>query len=200
MTPGDSSFSGTSPSLLFRVRNGEPDAWQRLLTIYGPLVFHWCERAGLNSADSADVMQDVFIAVSKSISAFSKTRTTDSFRGWLWTVTRNKVRDFCRKQSRQIDAVGGTNAWIQLGALAEQMSDDSLSVTSPQEVSSMLHRTMEMVKAEFEQRTWTAFWRTAVEDEPTSEVAASLGITANGIRQAKSRVLRRLRQELGELP
>ena len=182
------------------MRNGEPNAWQRLLTIYGPLVFHWCEREGLNSADSADVMQDVFIAVSKSISAFSKARTTDSFRGWLWTVTRNKVRDFCRKQSRQIDTVGGTNAWIQLAALAEQLSDDSLSVTSPREVSGMLHRTMEMVKAEFEQRTWTAFWRTAVEDEPTSEVAASLGITANGVRQAKSRVLRRLRQELGELP
>ncbi|MFT5095680.1 MAG: RNA polymerase sigma-70 factor (ECF subfamily), partial [Porticoccaceae bacterium] len=61
--------------------------WQRLLQTYGPLVYHWCERTGLNAADSSDVMQDVFLAVSKSIHQFEKTKQSDSFRGWLWTIT-----------------------------------------------------------------------------------------------------------------
>jgi RNA polymerase sigma-70 factor (ECF subfamily) len=175
--------------------------WQRLLQIYGPLVYHWCERTGLNAADSSDVMQDVFLAVSKSIHQFEKTKQSDSFRGWLWTITRNKVRDFCRKQARQIaDAAGGTNAYAELAAVSEQLSDDSMSITSPREFSGLLHRAMEMVKAEFEPRTWNAFWRSAIENEPTAEIGAHLGITANSVRQAKSRVLRRLREELGELP
>ena len=196
----DRSANTTSPSLLARVRSDDPDAWRRFLEIYGPLVFHWCERTGLNAADSADVMQDVFVAVAKSISAFGRTRDSDSFRGWLWTITRNKVRDFYRRSARQVDAAGGTNAFVQLAAVAEQLSDDSLSVTNPREISGVLHRTMDLVKSEFEERTWNAFWRSAVDDEPTSEIAESLGISANGVRQAKSRVLRRLRQELGELP
>ena len=54
-------------------------------------------------------------------------------------------------------------------------------------------------RAEFEERTWQAFWRVTVEGQDTAEVAAQLGISANGVRQAKSRVLRRLREELGEL-
>jgi RNA polymerase sigma-70 factor (ECF subfamily) len=75
-----------------------------------------------------------------------------------------------------------------------------MSITSPREFSGLLHRAMEMVKAEFEPRTWNAFWRSAIENEPTAEIGAHLGITANSVRQAKSRVLRRLREELGELP
>jgi len=187
--------------LIARVQRQEPDAWQRLLTTYGPLVYHWCERTGLNAVDSSDVMQNVFLAVSKSVHKFEKQRENDSFRGWLWTITRNKVRDFCRKQARQVaDAAGGTNAYAQLAAVSEQLSDDSMSVTSPGEISGLLHRAMDMVKAEFEDRTWNAFWRSAVENEPTAEIAAHLGITANSVRQAKSRVLRRLREELGDLP
>jgi RNA polymerase sigma-70 factor, ECF subfamily len=105
-------------------------------------------------------MQNVFLAVSKSVHKFERKRESDSFRGWLWTITRNKVRDFCRKQTRQVaDAAGGTNAYAELAAVSEQLSDDSMSVTSPREVSGLLHRAMNMVKAEFEDRTWNAFWR-----------------------------------------
>tara|TARA_R110002072_G_C7978294_1_gene535845 strand:+ start:33795 stop:34238 length:444 start_codon:yes stop_codon:yes gene_type:complete len=146
-------------------------------------------------------MQNVFLSVSKSVHKFEKNRESDSFRGWLWTITRNKVRDFCRKQARQVAAAaGGTNAYAELAAMSEQLSDDSMSITSPREFSGLLHRAMEMVKAEFEPRTWNAFWRSAIENEPTSEIAGRLEMSANSVRQAKSRVLRRLREELGELP
>lgn len=143
-------------------------------------------------------MQDVFLAVSRSVHRFQKVKKTDSFRGWLWTVTHNKVRDLCRKKAREIDAHGGTNAYLQLLEVSEGLSDDSLTVTSPHELSGVLHRALEQVRSKFEDRTWTAFWRSAVDGELTKDIAASMGISANGVRQAKSRVLRRLRQELGE--
>lgn len=198
MKQDDTSFYDTSTSLLSGVRASDPDAWQRLLSVYGPLVYHWCQRTGLNATDSADVMQDVFLAISRSVYRFRKVKETDSFRGWLWTVTHNKVCDFCRKKAREIDAQGGTNAYLQLLEVSEGLSDDSLTVTSPHEFSGVLHRALEQVRSEFEDRTWTAFLRSAVEGESTKDIAASMSISANGIRQARSRVLRRLRQELGE--
>ncbi len=88
---------------------------------------------------------------------------------------------------------------MQLAAVCEPLPEDSVSATNPLEISGVLHRAMNLVRSEFEERTWNAFWRSAVNEEPTSEIALSLGITANSVRQAKSRVLRRLREELGEL-
>ena len=55
------------------------------------------------------------------------------------------------------------------------------------------------MKHNFEERTWTAFWRVTIDNRSTADVAAELGISANAVRLAKSHVLRRLREEMGEL-
>jgi RNA polymerase sigma-70 factor (ECF subfamily) len=69
----------------------------------------------------------------------------------------------------------------------------------PAEVSNFYRRALELVRGEFTERTWQAFWLTVVEGRAPSARTAELNMTANTIRQAKSRVLRRLKQELGEL-
>ena len=58
---------------------------------------------------------------------------------------------------------------------------------------------VEMVQAEFEDRSWQAFWRTTVDEVPTEQVASELGMSVNAVRLAKSRVLRRLREQLDAL-
>jgi RNA polymerase sigma-70 factor (ECF subfamily) len=55
------------------------------------------------------------------------------------------------------------------------------------------------VSGEFEERTWRAFWSTAIEGRSPVDLAGELGMTPAAIRQAESRVLRRLKQEMGEL-
>jgi RNA polymerase sigma-70 factor (ECF subfamily) len=44
-----------------------------------------------------------------------------------------------------------------------------------------------------------AFWRTAVDGQSAAETAAELGMSVPAVRMAKSRVLHRLRQEMGDL-
>jgi RNA polymerase sigma-70 factor (ECF subfamily) len=88
-------FSGsTSSSLLERAKSRDPDAWRWLAEFYGPLVYNWARAAGLQPSDAADVAQEVFRSVSVKLADFRHDRTHDSFRGWLWTITRNKVRDY----------------------------------------------------------------------------------------------------------
>jgi RNA polymerase sigma-70 factor (ECF subfamily) len=66
-------------------------------------------------------------------------------------------------------------------------------------VGGLYRRALELVRAEFEPRTWELFWLTAVEGRPPVDVAAERGLTPAAVRQAKSRVLRRLREEVGDL-
>jgi RNA polymerase sigma-70 factor (ECF subfamily) len=60
-------------------------------------------------------------------------------------------------------------------------------------------RALELVRAEFEERTWQMFWQTVVEDWAAADVAAELGVSAAAVRMARSRVLRRLEEAVAEL-
>ena len=100
------SDSSTSLSLLRRVREQDPDAWRALVDLYGPLVFYWGRRSGLSPADAADVLQDVFAAVHGAIARFERDCQTGTFRGWLWTIARNKIRDHFRKRADDPHAAG----------------------------------------------------------------------------------------------
>lgn len=186
--------SSTSVSLLQRVQRFEPDAWERLCALYSPAVFGWCLRAGLQDDDAADAMQDVFRSVFRSIGTFEKSDVTGSFRGWLWTITRNQIRLFFRKQGRVPQAFGGSDAQQQFAQQAdgidEPVPDDDVTRLE------ILHRAIELVRGDFNATTWDAFSRVTLQGESIQEVAASLGLTDNAVRQAKFRVLRRLREEL----
>ncbi len=196
MSMHDSSgSSSTSSTLLRRVKRQHPDAWCRLVDLYGPLVYRWCRRAQLQPQDAADVVQDVFFAVSRHIDGFEWQPGQARFRGWLATITRNKIFDFFRRERGRAAAQGGTSAYQQLAQVAEpealteatRVSDDDEELSS---------RALEAVRAEFESRTWEAFYRVVVEGQQPAHIAEDLGMSINAVYKCKSRVLRRLRQEL----
>jgi len=187
----------TSTGLLERVRAREPAAWARLVELYGPPVYDWCRQSGLATHDAADVVQEVFAAVAVGVGDFRGGRR-GSFRAWLRTITRNKVLDFLRRRQAQARAAGGTDAARQLREIPEpQEPSDPLS-SAPAE-NALWHRALELVRAEFEDRTWQAFLRVTVDGIPPANVADEMGMSLDAVYQAKSRVLRRLRRELADL-
>ena len=190
----------TSSSLIRRVQSRDRDAWRQLTDLYGPLVFHWCRRMGLHGEDAADVFQEVFASVATAVERFDPRHERGKFRGWLWTITRHKVRDHWRRCRQQPRAQGGTDAQLRLAELADPFTDDSQDPSDQSETASLFHRALRMIEAEFEPRTWQAFWKATVEGQDTAQIAAHLGVSPAAVRQAKSRVLRRLRRVLGDLP
>ncbi len=204
MTPtksgsGDQRAGGfeTSPTLLLRAQANDAAAWEKLVDLYAPLVYHWCRRSQLPPEDAADVFQDVFQAVAKSLPTFRRRQAGDSFRGWLRIIASNKIRDHFRKGQHQAHAAGGTDAQMRLHAVADPLADEDASETSL--VSQQLRAMLETIQHEFEPRTWQAFWRVQVEGQGTRDVGEALGMTPAAVRKAKLRVLARLRHELGEL-
>jgi RNA polymerase sigma-70 factor, ECF subfamily len=188
-----------STCLLDRVKSGEDEAWRRLADLYAPLLYEWCRRNGLQRQDAADVAQEVFVAASSNIEDFRRNRPGDSFRGWLWMITRNKIRDHFRRRKGQPEAKGGTHAQMRLAEIPEPSSDLSAPSSPDGRGDSLERRAIELVRAGVEERTWQAFWLTAVEGKEVSVVAGELGISVQAVYDAKYRIRQRVRQELDGL-
>jgi RNA polymerase sigma-70 factor (ECF subfamily) len=194
---GAESSQSTSSSLIQRVKSRDPVAWQRFVTLYGPMVYDWSRKAGLQSNDSADVVQEVFHSVATGLESFQYGGQGQTFRGWLWTITRNKIRDFARRRVNRPDAAGGTDAYLRLQDLPDELPEASIGPTGIGD-QGLVRRALELVRAEFEERTWQAFWRVTMEDARPADVATELGMSVGAVYMAKSRVLNRLRRELAE--
>ena len=184
-------------SLLERVRANDDDAWRRLVNLYRPLVLFWCARARLNAEDAEDVAQGVFLAAASGLHGFRRDRSGDTFRGWLRVVTRNQVLLHFRRNKGRPQAEGGSDAWQSLQSVADPIAAPDGAEEA--EVGQIYRRALDQVRGEFEGRTWQAFWMTAVEGRAPASVAPALGMSPAAVRQAKSRVLRRLKDEMGEL-
>ena len=193
------SVGSTSSSLLLRVKAHDDEAWRRLVRLYGPLVFYWCAESSLQEVDRADVFQEVFQSLAANIGNFRRDRPGDTFRGWLRTIVRNKVRDHFRKAKGEPVAKGGSDAHRWLQEIPETEFRDAAPSPETDETTQLYRRALELVRTEFEDRTWQAFWRTAIDQQRPKDVAAELQMSVDAVRQAKSRVLRRLRNEFGDL-
>jgi RNA polymerase sigma-70 factor (ECF subfamily) len=193
------SSTATSRSLLERVKADEEGAWERLVTLYAPLVFHWCRRWNLREPDVADILQDVFQAVVVHVADFRKERAGDSFRGWLHRITRNKVVDHLRRLDREPPGVGGSEAQARLAQLPVPEPPEEDSDAGRAAEGDLFLRALELIRQDFEERTWQAFWRITIDGQSPREVADALAMSVGAVRVAKCRVLHRLRAELGDL-
>jgi RNA polymerase sigma-70 factor (ECF subfamily) len=195
--PGRAPGQVTPLSLLERVRGHDPDAWHRLVRLYRPLVLAWCARGGVNATDAEDVAQEVFTAAAAALDRFHRDRPGDTFRGWLRVITRNQILVLFRRHKGQPQAEGGSQAWENLQEIADPLPGPAEEESV--EMGQLYLRALELVRGEFQERTWQAFWLSAVEGRDPAVLAQELNMTTNNVRQAKSRVLRRLREEVADL-
>jgi RNA polymerase sigma-70 factor (ECF subfamily) len=183
----------TSVSLLERLRQpSDNGAWERFVALYTPLLYSWACGMGLQAQDAADVVQDVFATLLQKMPSFTY-NPDKSFRGWLRTLAINKWRDNRRRHAAALRR--GDDAPI--ADLAVPDGAEALWETEYQQ--HLVGRALELMQAEFQPATWKACWEVVVSDRPAAEVAAELGLSVASVYAAKSRVLRRLRQELDGL-
>jgi RNA polymerase sigma-70 factor, ECF subfamily len=189
----------SSSTLLYLVQAQDPQAWQRLVDLYAPLIYRWCRRCNLQADDAADVAQEVFAAVFANVGQFRKDQPGASFRGWIWTIAQNKIRDHFRRREGRAQAEGGS---VARGLLAQVAAAEPDGLDEPIEEDDrklLAHLGLNAVRARFADSTWQAFWRIAVGGETPANVAADLGLSLRAVYQAKYRVLNTIRRELSDL-
>jgi len=187
----------TSVSLLDRLRAGpDPAAWDRLLRVYEPFLRQFLRDPAVR-ADADDLLQDVLAVLVRELPAFDR-RRAGSFRAWLRTVAVNRVREHGRRAAARERPAGGTDAAARLGELADPAGGLSRQWDAAHD-RFVARRLLDLLEPEFSPGTWAAFRRQMVDGRPAAEVAAELGTTVNAVLLAKSRVLRRLRDEAAGL-
>lgn len=196
--------NSTSRSLLNDARSADVAAWERLVKLYTPLVASWCRRWGVAEQDIADVLQEVFSAVATHLGRFRKDRPSDTFRGWLNVIARSKTVDYFNSRKNEPAGAGGTEASMRIQEVRDSVthSVNGTEISADDEdgiFNDVLLRALNSIKVEFHDRTWQAFWKVVVEGRLTCDVAAELNMKPGTVRVSKSRVLLRLRQELGDL-
>jgi RNA polymerase sigma-70 factor, ECF subfamily len=181
----------TSVSLLQRLRRpDEAGAWERFVQLYTPLIYQWACRAGLQESDAADLVQDVFVLLLRKLPEFDYDQH-GSFRAWLHAVTLNLWRTRLRRHKLPTDPGVSPDGVAAPDGVAE--------FDEAEYRDHLVRRALELLRTDFEEATWRAFWECVFNDRPTAEVAAELGMSAGAVRTAKCRVLARLRQELDGL-
>jgi RNA polymerase sigma-70 factor (ECF subfamily) len=183
----------TSVTLLERVRQpGDPEAWQRFVRLYTPMLYAWACRSGLQDQDAADLVQEVLTALLGKLRDFHYD-WRQSFRGWLRTVMRNKWRELRRRRAPVLlDA--------RDGALAELASrDEPAELDEVEYRHQLVQRALQLIEGDFQPATWRAWTGYVVAGRPAAAVAQELGVSAHSVYLAKARVMRRLRQELNGL-
>jgi RNA polymerase sigma-70 factor (ECF subfamily) len=199
MTSG-SSFA-TQLSMIDRLRHQDGAAWSQFVELYGPLVLYWCRQQKLPNEIADECTQEIFLSVVRHLDQF-KIREGGSFRGWLWQITRRKIIDTVRTRQRTVEASGDTQAAIALANLIDPLWVTDFSEeerTEPYQVQLLMQRAIDQVQSEFEPKTWQAFERTVIDGQSTAAVAEQMNLTPGTVRQHRTRILRRLRQQLGEL-
>lgn len=177
----------TRTALIRRLKTGDSVAYRELMNWAGPQVLRWCRRLRLNDADAQDVFQSSFLAVFQNISSFTKHPNTGGFRAWLWTIVSRKAADVWRKEKP-----------VLLGDAAALLQADLPPEPDLPDRNDGLWTACNVVRSNFTDTSWRAFWLTTVEGRSAQEVALELSLTPAAVRKAKSRVLSAIRSELAD--
>lgn len=187
----------TQPSLLVRIRDrADNEAWARFVEIYGPLIYGFVRKRGLQDADAVDLVQDVLRSVAGAISRLEYDPARGKFRAWLFTIVKNRVRNYLKVQARREAGSGDSAVAEQIAN--EPAADDWQVQWEADHQRRLFGWASEQVQAEVEDRTWQAFRKTAVDGSSGKEVARELNMSVAAVYLAKSRVMARLKELVKE--
>jgi RNA polymerase sigma factor (sigma-70 family) len=180
----------TRPSLLIRIRDPQDrDAWEVFVDTYVPLIYGYARRVGLQDADAADISQEVLSEVARCIRSFEYQPDRGRFRDWLGTLVRRKVSRFLKKKAREPSAAAAGQAFEPEPGPADAGWTDAFNAR-------ILAAALDRARPHFEPATWRAFERVWLEDRRAGDVAAELELPIEKVYTAKSRVLKRLEEEV----
>jgi RNA polymerase sigma-70 factor (ECF subfamily) len=182
----------TRASLLVRLRDrGDAAAWTEFVDLYAPLVYGYLRKQRLQDADAADLCQEVLSAVAGAVGRLEYDPRRGTFRNWLFTLTRRKLSNWRRaRRNRPESGNGRADEYLAQCALP-----DATEVEWQADWEKRLFAwACEQVSGEVSRCTWQAFWRTAIDGQPTRHVAADLGLSATAVYLARRRVLARLKE------
>ncbi|MFH0980883.1 MAG: sigma-70 family RNA polymerase sigma factor [Planctomycetota bacterium] len=186
----------THPTLLLRLRNRTDEvSWQEFHERYGELLVRYARTRGASAVDAEDIVQDVELYLFKAMEGFEYDTSKGRFRTYLRSAVVHAMARKAKKQARQGEVLD-PQVFDYLTAGQEADQDDRW------EREWRLHRlrwALRAIAQEVEPLTLEAFRLHVLAGRPVTEAAAELGMSTASVYQAKSRILKRVKQKLESL-
>jgi len=141
MNPGDDQSGENESQLVEALKQGMTEAHQSLEKHYARSLLSYIKMSVGNLEDAEEILNDVLCAAITKIDSFdpSKSRSTEPFRTWIYTIARNKIRDHLRKSRREKEklAEAGIEAVVSLTDrdVAEEVSSIEASRSTPKSLA-----------------------------------------------------------------
>ncbi len=196
--PYKNNIDPTSTTLLVRIQHGEAVAWSRFVELYTPLVRDWCKKPGgkMKRQDRQDATQEVFVRAARTIKDFDIHREGRSFRAWLRVITTNVINNFLEKYEKRKDV---DRLMSDSGPIKESYHTPFELSEEPDEKKQLLRQMLKYVKSQYSERDWEILNLLVNAGKNSTEVAKIMGLTGAAVRQIKSRILNRIREEYEKL-
>ena len=189
------SHPETRHTLIVRLKGDDERAWADFVGAYEPFLRHLAARHGVPQAHVADVVQQVLLAIARSVDGWSDDGKAGSFRRWMATVARNVAIKFMTRERKHAGGAGGTELVELLQRVPAKPDREELGKYEHE----LIVWAAEQVRGEFVATSWAAFWATTIEGRDVAEVAGELGLTRGAIYMSRGRIMARIRKKVGEV-
>jgi RNA polymerase sigma-70 factor (ECF subfamily) len=187
-------MGATRKSLLLRAQEGDDHAWKDLTNLYRPLLVGWLRSLQVPPNDIDDLVQDILLDVVRSLPSFSHSGRVGAFRTWLHTIAHAHTCDYWKSRRRR----ARVRKDLDVAKVLRDLEDPNSGINcrwDEEHDNYVLRFMLQLIELQFEEKTLLAFRRVALEGASTTDAARELGLSVGAVYAAKSRVLRRLREE-----
>jgi RNA polymerase sigma-70 factor (ECF subfamily) len=199
----------TRPSLLERLKDlGDNASWDEFYQTYRKLIYSVARRSGLSEDESEEVVQNTVISVARKMPGFTYDPARDSFKGWLLTVTRWRMRDQLQrrrdigKQNRRAASDLADESGTQTGTI-ERIPDPTGSpleaIWDEEWEKNLVQVALARIKRQVHPRHYEIYYLQVILGQPVPEVARALRVSRAQIYVAKHRVGNLIRKEVTKL-
>lgn len=188
----------TRDTLLARLQDpADQQAWNEFAELYQPLIYRFARSRGLQDADARDITQRVLWSVSRAADRWEKGKDKGRFRGWLARVTSNAVINMVQREGHQ--RASGRSSVHDILEQTSEVNEELLDAWNHQRKCQLFRSAAQRIRTRVSEDVWAAFWKTAVEGEPSEAVALELGKSIGAIYAARSRVLALIRKMVASI-
>lgn len=189
-------FPETRFTLIAGIKSPENHAaWEEFVVIYRPVIYRMARRRGLQDADALDLSQEVFVRIAKAIERYNPQAET-RFRHWLRRVARNAILTVLTRPDPLV-GIGGLEMDKLLAKQIPQAPIANEMVAESQR--ELFLRAAAIVRTDVNEETWQAFELTVIQGKSCEAAAVALGKSVGTIYAARSRIMKRLREQVERL-